>query len=221
MWIVAYKITGGGATYTLLAYEEVASVALSSYNYMAFSNAVSGQSLYVAENDQILYGISFIVGDGVKYGRNTTDGSGMHYYQSGSLASGPFDLTVATDVDISETYDPGFTLVYTTLPGDVTAPSVAITTPAAAISIPVSTYTISGTASDETELDTVSWSCTESDAGDSLTVSEGAWSELIELAFGANTIVVRALDATGNTAQDTVTITQVNPTSNLSGAANF
>ena len=70
-------------------------------------------------------------------------------------------------------------------------------------------------------LDYVEWSCEESGLQGTLTVADGAWSETIWLDFGVNTIIVDAYDATGNTAQDTVVITQTNPTSTISGAAIF
>jgi hypothetical protein len=218
-WIVAYKVDG--SDYVLLAQEPIVTAALSNYNFVSFSTAVSGQSLRFAQNDQLLYGIAVDVGTGFVYGRNTTGGAGLIYARDKDLSNGPMDLVIATDIITSADYDPGFTLAYTSLPGDVTNPSVAITTPAANVSTSVSIYAIAGTASDETELDYVQWTCAESDDSGLLTVSDGAWSETLSLSFGTNTITVSAYDTTGNSATDTVVITQVNPTSTFSGSGNF
>jgi hypothetical protein len=214
-WAVAYRVSG--SQYVQIAETEITSAALSSYNYAAFSAPVSGQSLRFAENDQILFGIAFDVGSGIKYGRNTTGGSGLLFYE-GDLTEGPIDLTIATDITTTASYAPGFTMVYTALPGDVTAPSISITSPSEAISIVVSTYTIAGTASDETELDYVVWSCSESEYGGTLSVSDGVWSSLIELTLGDNTITTRAYDASGNYTEDTVVITQILPSFSASGS---
>ena len=217
-WVVAYKVDG--LNYTLLAYAPISAIAKSAYNYVPFTNPVSGQSLRFATNDQILAGFAVDVATAFKYGRETSGGSGL-LRSAETISGAPTDLVIATDIVTLSGYDGGITLVYTDLPGDVTAPSVAITTPAANVSTPVSTYTISGTASDETELDFVYWSCEESNNNGILSVSEGAWSDTILLTFGVNTITVTAYDTTGNSATDEVTITQVNPTSTLSGSGTF
>jgi hypothetical protein len=139
-------------------------------------------------------------------------------YATVDTSGGPIDLTIS---EVSTAYlarDLAVTLVYTDLSGDTTDPSVAITIPSDAVSVTVSTYMIAGTASDETELDYVQWTCEESDESGVLTVTNGSWGSIIPLAEGANTIVVEACDTSNNCATDSVVITQIYPTFSAGGS---
>ena len=98
------------------------------------------------------------------------------------------------------------TVVY--IAPDTKTPEVTITSP-----VQVDTYTtgdatisIAGTASDDHDLQQITWSSSTGASG----VASGTdnWTiDAIELVEGANVITVTATDAAGNTAQDTITIT--------------
>jgi hypothetical protein len=91
---------------------------------------------------------------------------------------------------------------------DTTAPTVVITSPTSD-----ATYTsynvqisLSGTASDDTAVTSVTWSC--STGGSGTATGTDAWSiSGIVLTSGANVITVTGHDAAGNTGTDSITVT--------------
>lgn len=92
--------------------------------------------------------------------------------------------------------------------GDVTAPTVTITSPTSATtySTPAATVALSGTASDNVAVTQVTWT---NDRGGSGTASgTTSWTVgSISLQSGANVITVTARDAANNTSTDILTIT--------------
>lgn len=89
--------------------------------------------------------------------------------------------------------------------GDVTPPSITITSPASDPHGTTTTpITVSGTASDNVAVVSVTWS--NSAGGSGTATGTTSWSASIALAEGANVITVTARDAANNTATDSVTI---------------
>jgi hypothetical protein len=94
--------------------------------------------------------------------------------------------------------------------GDVTAPSISITGPtsSATYATSSSSITISGTASDDTLVTTVS----AVNGATPITITGTAsWSGTVSLASGVNNITVTAYDAAGNSSSDTIAITYTPP----------
>jgi hypothetical protein len=91
--------------------------------------------------------------------------------------------------------------------GDTTPPTATIAAPtsAATYSTTSSTITLSGTAADNVGVTQVRWSSDRGSSG----VASGttSWSASIPLTSGANVVMVTAVDAAGNQATDTLTIT--------------
>lgn len=100
------------------------------------------------------------------------------------------------------------TVTYTPPAGDTTPPTISISSPTSggswtAAGTPLA---LSGSAGDNVGVSTVTW--TNAATGDSGSASgTTSWSASIPLAAGANPITVRALDAAGNPATDTLTAT--------------
>lgn len=209
VWGAVYKEVG--SDYVVVGYADIYGAIPGKYQFIPITSAVSGQSLRFAATDKLLPALVMDVGDGFVYGRTTggTPDEGMLYVTTKDTSDGPMDLVIATDINTSlSTNDLALTLVYTDLPGDIVAPSVEITTPSSETIVSVSNhYPLSGTASDETELDYVMWTRSEDEEFGDLIVSEGAWSSTIVLLVGTNTITATAYDTAGNSSTDTVTIT--------------
>jgi hypothetical protein len=207
-WGAVYKEVG--SNYVVVGKAELTDVVPGKYQYIPVT-VVAGQSLRFVATDKLLPSITMDNGTGLVYGRTTggTPDEGMLYVTTKDTSDGPVDLVIATDINDSlVTNDLAITLVYTDLPGDITAPSVDITSPAAETATILSNhYTMAGTASDAVELDYVIWERAEDDEQGMPTVSDGAWSETIMLLWGTNTITTTAYDTTGNSSTDTVTIT--------------
>ncbi len=91
---------------------------------------------------------------------------------------------------------------------DTTAPVVAITSPTSATTLILATLTtvLSGTCSDESAVNSVTWS--NSAGGSGTATGTTSWSVAsVTLARGLNTITVTCTDASSNTHQDALTIT--------------
>jgi hypothetical protein len=127
-----------------------------------------------------------------------------------TLLSGQNVITVtATDVAGNSATD---TLTVTYTPPDTTSPTVAFTAPTGASTFATGTspLNIGGTASDNVAVSSVAWSNSRGGSGNcSGTVN---WSSTgIALSSGQNVITVTAMDAVGNTATDTLTVTYTPP----------
>ena len=95
---------------------------------------------------------------------------------------------------------------------DVTSPSISITSPTSSSTYATgsSSLNISGSASDNVGVTSVSWS--NSRGGSGSCSGTTSWSKSgITLSSGQNVITVTARDAAGNTATDTLTVTVVPP----------
>ncbi len=96
---------------------------------------------------------------------------------------------------------------------DITAPTVAITTPttAATIARNCSTLTMSGTASDNKGVASLTWANSANSKTGDCDYDGTSWSvEKISLVKGENPITITASDAAGNTAMATITVTYIN-----------
>lgn len=103
--------------------------------------------------------------------------------------------------------------VSTTGPGsggggtDTTAPSLTITSPSSGtMSTTAASVTIAGTASDNVSVALVSWATNFGSAG--VAAGTAAWSAVIPLLVGNNSVTVRASDAAGNVGWRSVVITR-------------
>lgn len=92
--------------------------------------------------------------------------------------------------------------------GDVTAPSITITGPTSDPTYPTTStpLTVSGTASDNVAVVSVTWS--NSAGGSGTATGTTSWSASIALAEGSNVITVTARDAANNTGTDIITVTK-------------
>ncbi|MEK6568052.1 MAG: Calx-beta domain-containing protein, partial [Candidatus Omnitrophota bacterium] len=92
---------------------------------------------------------------------------------------------------------------------DTTAPTVSISIPTsdATYSTTSGTLSLSGTASDDTTLSSVTWSSDKGGSG-TATLTDSAWSVSgISLSSGDNLITVTASDSSTNTSSDSLTVT--------------
>jgi len=89
---------------------------------------------------------------------------------------------------------------------DTVAPVVTITTPVNGSTINTSTVTVSGTATDNFGVTSLTVN------GNAVTVTSGSFSTTVTLVTGSNTITVVASDAAGNSATATVTVTATDTT---------
>lgn len=131
-----------------------------------------------------------------------------------TLAVGANTVTVTVHDSGAGTSTDSIVGTYTVEASDVVNPTVQITGPTAAASGSGSTspQTISGTASDNVAVTSVTWTCDVcSTTSGSATYASGNWSFSAILASGVNTIVVTASDASGNSAADTLSWTYVPP----------
>jgi hypothetical protein len=90
---------------------------------------------------------------------------------------------------------------------DTTAPALTITTPSTGtMSTTAASVIISGTASDNVRVTLVSWATNFGTAG--VAAGTTAWSAVIPLLVGNNSVTVRAVDAAGNAGWRSVVITR-------------
>ena len=89
---------------------------------------------------------------------------------------------------------------------DTTAPTLRITTPSAAtVTTTAATLTISGTATDNSGVTSVTWTTAQSSGTAAGTAN---WTATVPLLVGMNNIVVRAYDAAGNNSWRSVNVTR-------------
>lgn len=99
-------------------------------------------------------------------------------------------------------------------PSDTTKPTVTIASPATGSSTGNASISLSGTATDDVGVTNVIWRNSTSGANGSAT-GTSSWSvSSVPLQNGANSLVVTARDAAGNTATAQVTVTYTGPTQN-------
>ena len=126
------------------------------------------------------------------------------------LSSGQNVITVMAMDAAGNTAADTLTVTYT--PPDITRPTVTITTPTSetTYSTGLSPLSIGGTAADNVAVTSVSW--TNSLGGSGTCSGTNTWSKSgIVLSSGRNIITVTAMDATGNTGTDTLTVTYSPP----------
>ena len=143
-------------------------------------------------------------GSGACSGTNTWSKSGI------ALSSGQNVITVTARDAAGNTATDTLTVTYT--PPDTSRPTISITSPTSSSSYSTDNFklNISGTASDNAEVSTVSW--TNSQGGSGICSGTSTWNKNdILLASGQNVITVTARDAAGNTATDTLTVTYTPP----------
>jgi hypothetical protein len=88
---------------------------------------------------------------------------------------------------------------------DTTPPSLTILSPASTmVSVSSSSIAISGTASDNVAVASVTWSTSNGDSG--AATGTTSWSAVVPLLTGTNVVTVRAYDAAGNSAWRAVTV---------------
>ena len=138
-------------------------------------------------------------------GAGTASGTAS-WTASVALAAGSNAITVtARDAAGNSTSD---TITVTYHAPDSTPPAISITSPTTASThtSPSTPAALGGTASDNAGVTQVSW--TNAATGASGTASgTTSWTASVPLASGSNAITVRARDAAGNTATDTITVT--------------
>ena len=142
-------------------------------------------------------------------GSGTASGT-TSWTASVTLVAGSNAITVrASDAAGNQATDM-ITVTYT--PGDTTLPLISITTPTSSATHSTSStpLALGGTASDNVGVTQVTWS--NAGTGGSGTASgTTTWTASIPLASGSNAITVRARDAAGNQATDTITVTYTPP----------
>jgi len=149
----------------------------------------------------------------VRWSNAATGGSGVasgttSWSAAVALASGSNAITVTAQDAAGNTATDTITVTYTPPAGDTTRPAITITGPSSTGNYTATTepVTVSGTASDNVSVATVTWS--NAATGDTGTASgTTSWSNSIELAAGANTIMVTAYDGSGNSRSATITVT--------------
>lgn len=137
------------------------------------------------------------------------------------LASGLNNIIfTAIDTSGNDSNVMGFT-TFSSLSGDTTTPTVSITGPtsAATYGTTFSSINLSGSSSDNVAVSSVTWQNTTN--GTSGTASgTNPWFALVPLADGSNTIIVTAIDSSGNVSNDTITVTRNSVPSILTTSVN-
>jgi hypothetical protein len=148
----------------------------------------------------------------VSWSNGRTGGSGAatgttSWSASIPLAPGNNLITITARDAAGNAATATITLDFTPPGGDAVPPAVAITTPttAATFDATSSPQSMSGTASDNVAVSTVTWSNAATGASGTATGTT-TWSALIALVPGPNAITVTAFDASGNSATDTITV---------------
>ncbi len=129
-----------------------------------------------------------------------------------ALAAGANAITVTARDAAGNTAADTITVTYTPPAGDSTPPQISIVEPSTGptFDAPSEPVTVSGTASDNVGVVTVTWS--NAATGESGTASGTTdWSASIELASGANVITVTAYDGAGNSTSATITVNYTPP----------
>jgi hypothetical protein len=143
-------------------------------------------------------------------GSGTCSGTST-WSKSGIVLSGGQNVITVTARDAAgNTAADTLTVTYT--PPDTTRPTVSITTPTSGSSYATgnSQLSIGGTASDNKDVSSVSW--TNSRGGSGTCSGTSTWSKSgIALSSGQNLITVTARDAAGNTGTDSLTVTYTPP----------
>jgi hypothetical protein len=166
----------------------------------ASSNPVSGVNITFTAPGS---GPSGTFGNGTTTITLATNASGIASapFTANGLAGGPYMVT-ATSAGLT-------TLNFSLTNLDVTAPTVAITTPVstATYNTSNSTLNLGGTASDNTGVTQVTWSCDR--CGSGIASGTSSWNiSGITLLSGVNVITVTARDAANNPATATITVTR-------------
>ena len=131
-----------------------------------------------------------------------TLGSGT-FSASVPLVAGANTLTAVATDSSGNTASVQIQVTYT--PPDVTPPLVQITSPANGAVLTSASVTVSGTASDETALTSVTVN------GVTATLGSGTFSADVPLVAGANTLTAVATDSSGNTASVQIQVTYTPP----------
>ena len=145
------------------------------------------------------------------YGTPSSLGKVTNYTISGLTAGNTYYFAVSAFDDASN--ESGNSSELSASIGDSTAPTIAIASPtsSSSYSTATSTITLSGTASDNIGVTTVTWANAANGTSGTATGTT-SWSKSgISLAAGTNTLTVRASDSAGNTASDTLTVTYTAP----------
>ena len=142
-------------------------------------------------------------GGGTQTVAGTNDGSGTYDVFNVPLAPGLNTLTVtATDLE-GNVGTASIDVTYSL--GDSTPPSIDITTPADGVDLTVSPITVSGTIEDDTSVASVTVN------GVTAVIAGNNFSAEVPLSAGANTLTATAIDAAGNSADASVTVTYTPP----------
>jgi hypothetical protein len=123
------------------------------------------------------------------------------------LADGSNVVTITAQDAAGNQATRTLTVMRTTTSGDTTKPTITIRTPTTSSShtASASPLTIGGVASDNVGVAQVTWS---TDRGGSGTANgTTSWSAAIPLLAGSNVVTVRSIDAAGNQASDSITVT--------------
>jgi len=132
----------------------------------------------------------------------TTLGSGT-FSASVALVAGTNTLTAVATDSSGNTASTSIQVTYT--PPDVTPPQVQILSPANGATLTSASVTVSGTASDDTALASVTVN------GVAATLGSGTFSANVALVAGTNTLTAIAADASGNTASTSIQVTYTPP----------
>lgn len=179
------------------------------------SKQISGTNLVLSwtantESDLAGYNVYQGTSAGI-YGTPSSLGKVTTYTISGLTSESTYYFAVSALDDASN--ESGNSSELSVSIGDSTSPTVAIASPtsSSSYSTATSTITLSGTASDNVGVTTVTWANAANGTSGTATGTT-AWSKSgISLAAGTNTLTVRASDSAGNTASDTLTVTYTTP----------
>jgi hypothetical protein len=152
-------------------------------------------------------GVSSVTWTNAATGGSGTAAGTTSWSASIPLAAGSNAITITVHDSAGNTTNSSFNVTYTPVAGDTTPPTIAINSPTAsttwtATSTPL---TVGGSAGDNVGVSTVTWS----NAANGSSGSAGgttSWNATVPLAAGSNTITIRAFDAAGNSATDTLTV---------------
>ncbi len=135
-----------------------------------------------------------------------------------NLVSGSNTITMRATDTSGNFKETSVTVIYT-LSTDTTPPSIIISSPTSSQTFTTSTITVSGTASDNVALSKV-----EVKVGSGtwqLASGTTSWNTTVNLASGSNTIYARAIDASGNIKETSITVTYNSAQSDLIAYWNF
>ncbi|MEX2054685.1 MAG: hypothetical protein WD972_00750, partial [Candidatus Andersenbacteria bacterium] len=149
----------------------------------------------------------------VTWSNVATSGSGIatgttNWSAAIPLAAGNNVITVTARDQAGNISTDVITVTFTQPSSDTTPPTISINSPTAADTWPTTAtpLSVSGVASDNVAVSTVTWSnVTNSSSGTASGTT--SWSAAIPLAAGTNAITVRAFDSAGNVAADALSVT--------------